>query len=188
MNIEKDIPDYAMVPAKQIEEKKLEPITSDAIYTPIEVTDVLEGQKITFVIEEDILVPDTKPDLKDILIMEGSCYLTNREISSSTKDDEYTTLSGELCLESLYCPEKPSAICPIISIETRIPFKEQCKPGKAEKTEPNKGANNNKAQKADKLSQKNNKNNGTTDWTISLSDIASALAKIIKALNVARFN
>ena len=133
MNIEKDIPDYAMVPAKQIEEKKLEPITSDAIYTPIEVTDVLEGQKITFVIEEDILVPDTKPDLKDILIMEGSCYLTNREISPSTKDDEYTTLSGELCLESLYCPEKPSAICPIISIETRIPFKEQFKPGKAEK-------------------------------------------------------
>ena len=127
MNIEKDIPDYAMVPAKQIEEKKLEPISSGAIYTPIEVTNVLDGQRLSFIIEEDILVPDIKPDLREILIMEGTASLSARELNGPTTKDEYTTLAGELCLQSLYCPEKPNPLCPIVSIESKIPFKEQCK-------------------------------------------------------------
>ena len=133
MNIENDIPDYAMVPAKQLEEKVLEPISNNAIYTPIEVTNVSEGQKIIFTIEEDILVPDIKPDLKEIFIMEGNCSLAVRELNDHIKEDEYINVSGEILLQTLYYPEKPVSHCPLVSIETRIPFKEQCKFQKAGK-------------------------------------------------------
>lgn len=132
MNLEKDIPDYAMVPAKQYEEKTLMPVTNCAIYTPVEATNVLEGKKFTFIIEEDVLVPDVKPDLKEILVMEGLANLSTREIKDLSKENEYATISGELSIQTLYLPEKPDSICPIISIESKIPFKEQCKVNKAD--------------------------------------------------------
>ena len=132
MNLEKDIPDYAMVPAKQYEERTLMPVTNCAIYTPIEVTNVLEGKKFTFIIEEDVLVPDIKPDLKEIIVMEGLATLSTREVKEFAKDNEYTTISGELSIQTLYLPEKSDSTCPIISIESKIPFKEQCKVNKAD--------------------------------------------------------
>lgn len=132
MNIENDIPDYAMVPAKQLEEKTLEPITNNAIYTPVELTNVLEGQSLTFTIEEDILVPDIKPDLKEILIMECECNLSTREINNHVKADEYINISGNLTVQTLYYPEKSEDLYPVISVETKIPFKEQAKFGKAD--------------------------------------------------------
>ena len=132
MNLENDIPDYAMVPAKQYEEKTLMPVTNCAIHTPMEVTNVLDGKKFTFAIEEDVLVPDIKPDLKEILIMEGFANLSTREIKDSTNENEYTTISGDLSIQTLYLPEKPDSLCPVISIESMIPFKEQCKVNKAD--------------------------------------------------------
>lgn len=125
MNLEKEIPEYAMVPAKEIEKNTIEPITNDAIYSPVQITNVTEGQQFSFVIEEDILVPDIKPDLKEILLMSGDCSLSTREINNHAKEDEYVNLSGELHIETLYVPEKLNPQCPIISIETNIPFKEQ---------------------------------------------------------------
>lgn len=125
MNLEKEIPEYAMVPAKEIEKNTIEPITSDAIYSPVQITNVAEGQQFSFVIEEDILVPDIKPDLKEIILMNGNCNLSAREINNHTKEDEYVNLSGELHIETLYVPEKTNPQCPIISVETKIPFKEQ---------------------------------------------------------------
>jgi hypothetical protein len=68
MTYEKDIPDYAMVPAKETEEPVSIPITKDAIYMPICVTDITEKPKVILTIEEDILVPDIKPDLSEILL------------------------------------------------------------------------------------------------------------------------
>lgn len=127
MNLEKDIPDYAMVPAKEVEENILKPITNEAIFSSVGLTNVSDGQKLTFVIEEDVLVPDIKADLKEILIMEGSCNLSTREINNHTKEDDLINISGELCIQTLYVPEKPNPLCPIIPIETKIPFKEQCK-------------------------------------------------------------
>ncbi|MBR5128642.1 MAG: DUF3794 domain-containing protein [Firmicutes bacterium] len=126
MNFEKDIPDYAMMPAKEKDTISIVPITKDAIYSSVDTTSITEGPGLTLSIEEDILVPDIKPDLKEILIMEGSCALSTREFTSS-KQDEYINLSGHLKLQTLYIPEKPNKLCPIISMETTIPFKEQLK-------------------------------------------------------------
>ena len=96
MTYEKDIPDYAMVPAREIEEKVIVPVAGNAIYTPVQVTNITEKPKTVITIEEDILVPDTKPDLREILLIDGSPRLSSREIDRINKTDDYIGLSGEV--------------------------------------------------------------------------------------------
>ena len=124
MNFENDIPDYAMVPAKEIEKSIIEPITTDAIFTPVEITNITDGKNLTITLEEDILVPDIKPDLKEILIMESTCELSTREINLVDIHDEHINLSGKVHIQTIYLPEKPNKQCPLISISTTIPFRE----------------------------------------------------------------
>ena len=106
MTYENDIPDYALVPAKEMEERVVVPITKGAIYSPVQVTNIREKPKTTITIEEDILVPDTKPDLKDILLIDGKSYLSSREVDQIVKSDDYINLSGEIELQTLYSPER----------------------------------------------------------------------------------
>ena len=68
MTYEKEIPDYAMLPAKEMEETLIIPVTKGAVYAPMQVTNITEKPKTTITVEEDILVPDTKPDLAEILM------------------------------------------------------------------------------------------------------------------------
>ena len=51
MTYEKDIPDYAMVPAREIEEKVIVPVTGNAVYTPVQVTNITEKPKTVITIE-----------------------------------------------------------------------------------------------------------------------------------------
>lgn len=125
MTYEKDIPDYAMVPAKEIEEKIIVPVTGNAVYTPVQVTNITEKPKTVITIEEDILVPDTKPDLLEILLIDGSPRLSSREIDRINKTDDYIGVSGEIELKTLYAPENREAAGPIIAVQTRVPFKER---------------------------------------------------------------
>lgn len=125
MTYEKGIPDYAMVPAKEIEDRVIVPITKGAIYTPVQVTNITEKPKTVITLEEDILVPDIKPDLQEILLIDGKARLSAREINQIVKGDDYINLSGEVELQTLYKPEKQEGNCPLISVQTRIPFKDQ---------------------------------------------------------------
>lgn len=125
MTYENDIPDYALVPAKEMEERAIIPITKGAIYSPVQVTNIREKPKTTITIEEDILVPDTKPDLKDILLIDGKSYLSSREVDQIVKSDDYINLSGEIELQTLYSPERQEGNSPIIPIQTRVSFKDQ---------------------------------------------------------------
>lgn len=125
MTYENDIPDYALVPAKEMEERVVVPITKGAIYSPVQVTNIREKPKTTITIEEDILVPDTKPDLREILLIDGKSYLSSREVEEIVKSDEYISLSGEIELQTLYLPERQDGNSPIIPIQTRVPFKDQ---------------------------------------------------------------
>ena len=106
MTYENDIPDYALVPAREMEERVVVPITKGAVYSPVQITDIREKSKTTITIEEDILVPDTKPDLKEILLIDGKSYLSGREMEEIIKSDDYISLSGEIELQTLYLPEK----------------------------------------------------------------------------------
>ena len=125
MTYEKDIPDYAMVPAREIEEKVIVPVTGNAVYTPVQVTNISEKPKTVITIEEDILVPDTKPDLREILLIDGSALLSSREIDRINKTDDYIGLSGEVELKTLYVPENRQVAGPVIAVQTRVPFKER---------------------------------------------------------------
>lgn len=125
MTYENDIPDYALVPAKEMEERVVVPITKGAIYSPVQVTNIREKPKTTITIEEDILVPDTKPDLREILLIDGKSYLSSREVEEIVKSDDYISLSGEIELQILYLPERQDGNSPIIPIQTRVPFKDQ---------------------------------------------------------------
>lgn len=125
MSYEKDIPDFALMPAKEPEERVLEPITQGAVYTPVQVTNITEKPKTTITIEEDILVPDTKPDLKEILMIDGKIHLTNREIDSISKSEDYINVSGDIDLQTLYIPEKEEIGGPVISVQNRVTFKDQ---------------------------------------------------------------
>lgn len=125
MTYEKGIPDYAMVPAKEMEERVIVPITKGAIYSPVQVTNITEKPKTTITLEEDILVPDTKPDLREILMIDGKSHLAVKEIDAVVKGDDYINLSGEIELQTLYLPEKQEGNLPVISVQTRVPFKDQ---------------------------------------------------------------
>ena len=95
------------------------------IYTPVQVTNITEKPKTVITIEEDILVPDTKPDLREILLIDGSPRLSSREIDRINKTDDYIGLSGEVELQTLYVPENRQAAGPVIAVQTRVPFKER---------------------------------------------------------------
>lgn len=125
MTYEKEIPDYAMVPAREIDEKVIIPMAGNAVYTPVQVTNITEKPKTVITIEEDILVPDTKPDLREILIIDGGARLTSREIDRINKTDDYINLSGEVELQTLYTPEDRKTAGPVIAVQTRVPFKER---------------------------------------------------------------
>lgn len=125
MTYEKEIPDYALIPAKAAETAAVSPITQGAIFSPVQVTNIKELPKTTITIEEDILVPDTKPDLHEILIIDGRCHLSGSQIPKLPKEEDFISLSGELELQTLYIPLKKDLQNPMIPIQSRIGFKEQ---------------------------------------------------------------
>ncbi len=134
MTYEKEIPDYAMVPArevKEIEEKIIVPVTKGAIYSPVQVTNITEKPRTVITIEEDILVPDTKPDLREILLIDGRARLASREIDQLAKGDDHISLAGEVELQTLYMPENQQVSGPVIAVQSRVPFKEQWHTGLA---------------------------------------------------------
>ena len=116
MTYEKDIPDYALVPAKEPEERVLIPITQGAIYSPVQVTNITEKPKTTITIEEDILVPDTKPDLKEILMIDGKVHLANREIDQISKQIYESIVSFNDTIFSCPNPNRISCIANPLSI------------------------------------------------------------------------
>lgn len=125
MTYEKEIPDYAMVPAKEIEETIIVPVAKGAIYSPVQVTNITEKPETIITIEEDILVPDTRPDLREILLIDGKVRLASREIDQLGKADDYVSLAGEIELQTLYLPENQAVSGPVIPVQSRVPFKEQ---------------------------------------------------------------
>ena len=102
MTYEKDIPDFALVPAKEPEERILIPITQGAVYTPVQVTNITETPKTVITLEEDVLVPDTRPDLREILLITGKVRLANRDIDSMTKNDDAVSLTGDVDLSLIH--------------------------------------------------------------------------------------
>jgi hypothetical protein len=80
---------------------------------------------VVIYVEEDVLVPDVKPDLDRILCLDGKCRLAERNVHTGPSGIQALRLAGDVTVQALYAPE--NCDCPsVISVETRIPFREDC--------------------------------------------------------------
>lgn len=118
MTYEKDIPDYALQPAKA---PKI--IPAEAIYNKEKITYPAEEQRMVYQFEEDILVPDIKADMREILLMDGSADLAVMQKKLTPKIDDLVNMTGTLNIQTIYNAENGD-VQPV-AITSRIPYKYQ---------------------------------------------------------------
>ncbi len=118
MTYEKEIPAYALQVARA---PKIVPC--QAVYHTEKMTSPGGRQTVRYQFEEDILVPDTKEDMAEILLMEADCDLLPTERKLSPKTDGLLNLTGTITIQTLYRPEK--ADCLPVSITSKVPYQYQ---------------------------------------------------------------
>lgn len=107
------------------------PMTGNVITSSLNVMDIKDKAKARIYIEEDLLVPDIKPDLSEILSMDGKIKLAEREMKLGQNGAETIKIMGDLIVQTLYIPESGLDKEPMISIESRVPFKSDYNVGAA---------------------------------------------------------
>ena len=118
MTCEKEIPAYAMQPARA---PKI--IQSPAVYHKSQMTIPLERQCVTYQFEEDILVPDIKEDMTDILLMEAECDMMPMEKNLIPKTDDLLNFTGTIMIQTLYRSDKKDSLP--VAITSKVPYKYQ---------------------------------------------------------------
>ena len=118
MTYEKEIPAYALQVAKV---PQITPC--QAVYHTETLMSTGARQCITYQFEEDILVPDTKEDMEEILLMDGRCDLMPTERKLSPKTDDLLNFTGTITLQTLYRPENSD--CLPVSITSKVPYQYQ---------------------------------------------------------------
>lgn len=91
-------------------------------YSHFKLSNSKEQQGTKIFMEEDILVPDVKPDLSQILSMEGRARVDTKEYTTGPRGDEIVKANGEILLHTMYLPEKGNSKEPIITIQSALPF------------------------------------------------------------------
>lgn len=104
---------------------KIVPIVGSTVSSKLKLIDMKKKEPLRMTIEEDILVPDVKPDLERILAMDGKIKLSEREIHTGQLETDSVRIAGDLILQTLYVPEHMVDGEPIVAIESRIPFKNE---------------------------------------------------------------
>jgi LysM repeat protein len=115
------VPQPVPVPKKQ--PIKLMPMVGALMSSKLKLVDIKQKPQVRIFIEEDILVPDVKPDLARILSMDGKIKLSDKEIHTGQVEAESIKTTGDLILQTLYIPESIAEGEPMVAIESRIPFK-----------------------------------------------------------------
>ncbi|MCL2437044.1 MAG: hypothetical protein FWD00_03285, partial [Clostridiales bacterium] len=106
------------------EAAKIIPLTGSVLCSNLKITDIKEPPRTRVFIEEDILVPDIKPDLKSILSMDGSSKLADKEILVGANGEDTLKVIGEITLQTIYIPDRTADEQEqIVTIQSRIPFK-----------------------------------------------------------------
>ena len=118
MTQEKEIPAYALQPARA---PQIIPVT--AVYHRSDTTVPLERQRITHQFEEDILVPDTKEDMMEILFMDANCDIMPSEKRLLPKTDDLLNFTGTVTVQTLYHSNQEGSLP--IAIVSKIPYKYQ---------------------------------------------------------------
>lgn len=101
---------------------KMVPLENGAVYNELKIKTAAQKLETTIMVEEDILVPDVKPDLINILSMEGKAILSNKELQIGQNDEDSVRITGEVSLQTIYLPESSKEEA-ISIIQSRLPFK-----------------------------------------------------------------
>jgi len=122
MTYEAGIPEYAMQPAKAPQV-----CPAAAIYHTEKMNYPAEKKTTIYQVEEDILVPDTKADMREILLMEawGDVLPTEKKILPKT--DDLLNLTGMITIQTVYQPEdsgENDQKLPV-AITSKLPYKFQ---------------------------------------------------------------
>lgn len=105
-----------------VEPIKIKPAGSDVISGQLKFTDFRSLPSARVHIEEDLLVPDVKPDLSSILTMEGDCRLSENEFQMGSSGRKEFRVNGELALQILYLPMEEEA--DFIPLFSAVPFRD----------------------------------------------------------------
>lgn len=81
------------------------------------VSEMIVNQSATLLVEGDVIVPDIKPDIKEILLTEATAVITSHSCTEG-----HLSFSGVATVKILYLPDAEDA-CPK-SIETKFDFKD----------------------------------------------------------------
>lgn len=135
---EEQIPAYAMIPAREtvndIEDKADGKHTeNEKNITLIPAADDLRSARIRLSkawpvtlpdmkIEEDILVPDTRPDLEKILSITATPAISKHESYTGQNEKIMLRISGSFDISVLYLPAGGSGV---IAINSKIPFRRE---------------------------------------------------------------
>lgn len=83
----------------------------------IKVNQVIAENRTQAIIENDIIVPDVKPDISRVLLLDGEAYVNNTEITTDKMH-----ISGTICMKILYSSDDADQC--IKSINTNVAFSE----------------------------------------------------------------
>ena len=110
---------------------KTVPFENAPQYSRINIKNLLGRCEYILPFEESLLVPDTMPDMQNVLFAEGRVDLTQPEKASYGKDD---FLSGDITVYTVYSPVSPDSVSPVSGpaayssspidvVKSSIPFK-----------------------------------------------------------------
>ncbi len=140
MDYEEKIPEFALVPAKapnqyefvqveKIEEKQEEKEEKAAVSQQVSVKGIYDQLKVSqfrscqckeIYLEEDILVPDVKPDLKEILLMDGKPSNVSCRVETLGERKIKINGRGEVCLQVVYLPEGDRDGTSLVSMNSKM--------------------------------------------------------------------
>lgn len=117
MTHENDIPEYALQPARA-------PVVTpaEAVYHTEKIVYPAEVQTAVYEFEEDILVPDIRPDMREILLMDAACDIVPAEKKVVPKTDDLLNFTGSLTIQTIYSAEDSGEP---VAITSKIPYKYQ---------------------------------------------------------------
>lgn len=108
---------------KKKETVKIIPLSQNSSFSKMKITDVRDKMPERVYIEEDILVPDVKPDLLSVLTMDAAVKISEKEIQTGQSGEETLSADGEVVLQTVYLPEKAAENEPLVTIRSSVPFK-----------------------------------------------------------------
>lgn len=92
----------------------------------VKYTDFRKLSPVIIHVEEDVLIPDTKPDMIQMLGLEGSCQLAERNVSTGAHGTQSMRVTGDLKVQALYKAENDDDEPVIVSLDTKLLFREDC--------------------------------------------------------------